>query len=242
MRKCLTSAAVLPLLLASVSANCRAQSGSFLGAQAVLSTLGPGGEVAVRILPRVNLRGGFAVLSFHHTFRHAGTDYAGTLFLRSAAARIDFYPAGPFHISPGVLLYNGFHESALAAIPGGATLTLGGVSYQSSTASPLSQRLDIRVRKTSPQITFGFGNLVPSRGHFTWNSDFGVVFAGPPRTTLAVAGLACLPPNTSGPACVDASTNPAVAAAVSAQREKINISLSVYRYYPLLSFGIGYRF
>src|SRR6185295_3497319 len=125
---------------------------------------------------------------------------------------------------------------------GGSTLTLGNITYQSSTASPLTGTLDVKVRQAAPEILFGFGNLVPGNRHFTINSDFGVVFQGSPNSTLALKGLACLPPNSSGPTCVDAATNPIVVANTKAQQEKLNSDLAVYKYYPVFSLGIGYRF
>jgi hypothetical protein len=229
-------------ILAVLSTTASAQSVP-VGIQFSTSTLGLGGEVGVGIVPRVNVRGGFHLFNYGHTFHNSGIAYDGTLFLRSASANVDLYLIGPFHISPGVLLYNGLRESAVAAVAGGSTVTLGGITYQSSTASPLNGKLEVTVRRAAPEIMFGFGNFAPRNGkHFTINSDFGVVFQGSPNSTLSLKGLACLPPNSTGPTCVDAAVNPIVVANTRAQQDKLNSDLAVYKYYPVLSFGIGYRF
>jgi len=213
-----------------------------IGVQAKVSTLGIGGEIAFEVAHRANVRGGFSLFNFTHSFNKDGITYDGTLKLRSVNANLDFYLLGPFHISPGVLLYNGFSAAATAAVAGGKTFTLGGTTYQSSTATPLNGSLAIAPRKAAPELLIGFGNLVPRSGrHFTANFDMGVVFQGSPNATLALAGLACVPPNSTGPTCVNAATNATVQANVVAQQTKLNNDLKAFKYYPVISFGIGWR-
>lgn len=216
---------------------------SRIGVQAKFSTLGFGGEVGIAVLPKANVRAGFALYNFSHTFSKDGIAYDGTLRLRSVNANFDWYLIGPFHISPGVLLYNGFRGAATAAVAGGQTFTLGSTTYQSSTATPLNGSLDISPKKAAPELLIGFGNLVPrSHRHFTANVDLGVVFQGALNSTLALAGLACVPPNSTGPTCVNAATDPTVQANVTAQQTKLDNDLKAIKYYPVISFGIGFKF
>jgi hypothetical protein len=214
-----------------------------IGVQFKLGTPGFGGEVGIRVLPKVNVRAGFALFNYSHTFTKDGISYDGKLTLRSVNANLDWYLLGPFHISPGVLLYNGFHGAATAAVAGGQTFTLGGTTYQSSTAAPLNGSLAISPRKAAPELLIGFGNLVPRSGrHFTANVDLGVVFQGALNSTLALGGFACLPPNSTGPTCVNAGTDPTVQANVKAQQTKLDNDLKAFKYYPVISFGIGWKF
>jgi hypothetical protein len=217
--------------------------GSRIGVQAKFSTLGIGGEVGIRVLPKANVRAGFSLFNYSHTFTKDGIAYDGTLRLRSVNANFDWYLIGPFHVSPGVLLYNGFRGTATAAVAGGQTFTLGGTTYQSSTAAPLNGSLAISPKKAAPELLIGFGNLVPrSSRHFTANVDLGVVFQGALNSTLALGGFACVPPNSTGPTCVNAGTDPTVQANVKAQQTKLDTDLKAFKYYPVISFGIGWKF
>jgi hypothetical protein len=195
-----------------------------VGAQVHVSTLGIGGDVGVQVHPRANLRAGFNLFNYSRTFDEDGITYDGKLRFRSVTANLDWYLVGPLHLSPGVLLYNGFEVSALASVPGGQTFTLGSATYQSSTAAPVNGDLAVGVNKVAPEILIGVGNLVPRNGR------------------LNIAGFACLPPNSTGPTCVNVATNPIVQANVQAQQAKLNDDFSILRYYPVVSFGIGYRF
>ena len=82
------------------------------------------------------------------------------------------------------------------------------------------------VPKAAPELLIGVGNLVPRSGrHITFNFDTGVVFQGTLTSALALTGQACVPPNTSGATCVEASTNSIVQANVLAQQTKLNNDL-----------------
>jgi hypothetical protein len=140
-----------------------------------ISTLGIGGEAAVRVLRRANVRGGFNALAFNHNFSGNGIDYSGSLHLRSAEAHFDYFLFRSFHISPGALLYNGNNLSANALVPGGQTFTTGGTTYESSTANPVTANYTGNVNKIAPELLLGTGNLVPrGRRHWSINADFGV--------------------------------------------------------------------
>jgi hypothetical protein len=65
-----------------------------------VSTLGIGGEVAVRVLNRANVRAGFNLLGFSHSFPSNGIDYSGSLHLRSAEAHFDYFLFSSFTSAP----------------------------------------------------------------------------------------------------------------------------------------------
>ncbi len=159
--------------------------------------------------------------------------------LRSGEAHLDWYPFGHgFHLSPGLLVYNGNGVTATANVPGGSTFTLGGTSYTSDPSNPIAGTGKLDFVKVVPTAMFGFGNLVPRTRHFTLNFEMGVVFQGSARTKLNLAGNAC--PN--GINCVNAATDPTVQANVLAEQTKIDNKLSPFKYYPVISLGFGYRF
>jgi hypothetical protein len=210
-----------------------------IGAGLRLSTLGAGAEAAVSLTRRLNLRGGFNIFQYSRGFSHDGITYKGQLHLRSGEAHLDWYPLGyAFHVSPGLLLYNGNGATATANVPGGSSFTLGGVTYTSDPSNPISGTGKLDFIKVAPTAMVGFGNLVPPTSHFTFNFEVGAVFQGSARTKLNLAGNACL----NGFSCVNAATDPTVQANIRAEQTKINNKLSPFQYYPAIAFGFGYRF
>jgi len=186
------------------------------------------------------VRGGFNYFSYGRDFTHDGVTYHGQLDLRSGEAHLDWSPLGQwFHLSPGLLIYNGNQLSGKANVPGNSTFTLGGTTYLSDPVNPIGGNGKVEFRKVSPTAMIGFGTLVPRHKHFSVTSDLGVVFQGQARTTLGFTGSACAP---DGSNCVNAATDPNVQANVLAEQAKINNKMSSFKYYPVLSFGFGYRF
>lgn len=205
-----------------------------------LSTLGAGAEVGVALAEKLNVRGGFNIFQYSRGFDHDGIAYKGQLNLRSGEAHLDWYPLGhTFHLSPGLLVYNGNGAKATANVPGGSTFTLGSTTYTSDPTNPIMGTGRLDFVKAAPTAMFGFGNLVPQNRHFTYNFELGAVFQGSARTKLNLTGNAC---DSTGLNCVNAATDPTVQQNVVAEQTKINNKLSPFKYYPVISFGFGYRF
>jgi hypothetical protein len=211
-----------------------------VGVGARLSTLGAGAEAGASLNQKLNIRGGFNLFSYSRGFIHDGVTYKGQLQLRSGEVHLDWYPFGHgFHLSPGLLVYNGNGATANASVPGGSTFTLGGTTYLSDPASPITGKGTLDFVKAAPTVLFGFGNLVPRTRHFSINFEMGVVFQGSARTALNLTGNAC---DLTGANCVNAATDPTVQANVHSEQIKLDNKLSPFKYYPVLSFGLGYRF
>jgi hypothetical protein len=97
---------------------------SRLGIAIKASSLGFSVEAATPVTLRSNLRAGFNIFSYDHTFHKDGVGYAGQLRFRSIEGHYDWFPfAGSFHLSPGELIYNGNQLAANASVPGGNTFT-----------------------------------------------------------------------------------------------------------------------
>src|SRR5712671_1907530 len=123
-----------------------------IGIGVKVSTLGIGGEVAVGLSQRSNVRFGFNAFSYGHTFDKDGVSYKGTLDLRSAQATYDLFFFKEFHISPGVLVYNGNNVTANASVPGGQSFTLNNTNYVSDVADPVSGTGKLTVYKAAPML------------------------------------------------------------------------------------------
>jgi hypothetical protein len=205
-----------------------------------VSTLGAGIQAATAVTGRSNVRFGFNDFSYSTTLNRDGIAYKGTLSLRSVEILYDQYVRGPFHISPGVMIYDGNKGSANASAPSSQSFTLGGTAYYSQPGNPITGTGTIAGRKVAPMILIGFGNLLPrSAGHFTMNFDLGVVFQGSPSAALNLNGGACVGP-TGG--CLNASTDSTIHGNVLSEQNSINNSLVPFKYYPVVSLSFGYKF
>jgi hypothetical protein len=205
------------------------------------SLLGFGGDFAVPVTQRSNVRVGFSTFNYSRGFDKDGVSYSGKLGLTSVQALYDIFPfGGGFHLSPGALLYNCNQLSGKATVPGGQSFTLGGTEYISDPTNPLSGSGKMAFSKAGPMFLLGWGNLARrSERHFGMTFEIGAVYQGVPRTTLTFGGRAC---DATGLNCADVTTDPTFQSNVLAEQGKINHSALPARFFPVISLGFGYKF
>lgn len=206
-----------------------------------VSTFGLGGEFAVEVSHRSNVRGGFNAFSYSRGYDNSGIHYTGSLTLTSVEAHYDWFPfVKSFHISPGLMVYNDNHVSATASVPGGQTFTLSGTTYESEPSNPVSGTGSLDFNKVAPTIMVGFGNLVRhGRSPFSVTIEGGVAFTGSPKVALNLNGGVCA---FNGTLCRSISSDPTVQSNVLAQQTKFNNDVAPFKYYPIISMTFGYRF
>jgi hypothetical protein len=210
-----------------------------IGIGVKVSTLGIGGEVAIAVSHRTNVRVGFNAFTYGHTFDKDGATYKGNLDLRSAQATYDIFFLRGLHLSPGVLFYNGNQVTANVSVPGGQTFSLSNTTYMSDAANPVAGTGKLTVYKAAPMVLFGIGNLVPRSGHFSTSFEIGAAYQGPPRVALNLGGSAC---DSTGLFCRSIASDPTIQSNIVAEQAKLNKSASPYKFYPVISFGVGYKF
>jgi hypothetical protein len=216
------------------------RSSSHVGIGVKISTLGAGIETAVPLAAKANLRGGVNFFQYNRAIINDGIHYAGQLQFRSAEAHLDFYPFGGFHVSPGVLFYNGNQLTANATVPGGQNFTLNGTAYQSKSTDPVTGTGKLDFVKVSPSIMLGFGNLIPRSGrHYSFLFEVGGAYQGSARVALNLAGSVC---DSTGNFCRSVASDPTVQANIVAQQQKIRNDINPYRFFPVVSIGFGFNF
>jgi len=206
-----------------------------------VSTLGAGVDVAVPISGRVNLRGGFATFGLGRTFDQDGLLLDARLQLRSVATHLDWFPfGGGFHLSPGVMLYNGNGLSAKATVAGGEDFSLGDEDLISNPANPVTGTASVLFRKVAPSLLLGWGNIVP-RGSRRWSIpvELGVIFSRAPIATLSLGGSACA---RNGGNCRNIASDSTLQAEMKQQVAQMNEDISVLKILPVLSFGFSVKF
>jgi len=218
-------------------------SSSKVGIGLKISPLGAGIEAAVPLAAKFNVRGGVNVFQYNRNFVNDGIHYSGQLHFRSAEAHLDWFPVGGFHVSPGVLFYNGNRLTANAAVPAGQTFTLSGTQYQSDGrpgGMPVGGNGKLDFVKVSPSIMVGLGNLVPRNGrHYSFLFEVGGAYQGSARVALNLTGNVC--DTATGLICIPTS-DPTVQANIQAQQRKIQNDVNPYRFFPVISMGVGFNF
>ncbi len=212
-----------------------------IGVGVKISTLGIGGEVATAVTHSSNVRMGFNAFSYSRGFAQDGVNYNGSLTLRSVEAHFDWFPfAGSFHISPGVMAYNGNQVKGNATVLAGQAFSLGNGIYTTDPANPMIGTGKIDFARVAPTFLVGWGNLLPRHGR-RWSIpvEIGFAYQGQPRATLALAGGVC---DVSLTFCRSVASDPTVQANILAEQTKINNNLSLYKFYPVISVGFGYKF
>jgi len=213
---------------------------SHIGIGVKVSTLGAGIEVATPLTRKLNVRGGFNMMRLDHTFTDSGIQYNGQLRFQSAEAHLDWFPIWGFHVSPGMLFYNGNHITANAMVPGGQTFSVSGTTYESDPTTPVTGTGKLDFVKVAPSLMLGVGNLIPRSGrHFSFLFEAGAAYEGSARVSLNLSGNVCDP---SGAVCRAISSDPTVQANVQGQQVKIQNDVNPYRFFPVVSLGIGFNF
>lgn len=206
-----------------------------------MSSLGAGVEFATRMTRSSNLRTAFNMFIYGRPFDTDGITYTGEFYLRSAQVNYDWFPfRGAFHISPGMLLYNGNKLKADISVPGGHIFTVDRNSFRSDPSDPIRGNASITFWKVAPAFLVGWGNIIPRKSHrFTFPFEFGVVFHGQPNVAFSLTGKAC---DSKGHHCAGITSDPTGQNYIANERAEISQDLSPFKFYPVVSGGFAFNF
>jgi hypothetical protein len=171
--------------------------------------------------PEYNARLGVAFFSYTID-GGGGSDedftYSGDLKLSSISVLGDWFPftGTTFRVTAGAFI--NLNKANLVLTPT-ETYTIGGTSYSPSDLGTLTA--DIKFNKIAPYLGIGFGNPVAGAPGFDFTFDIGAMYHGAPAATMNAQGL--LEPTAS-------------------QASKLEDNLSWFRFYPVVSFGLSYKF
>jgi hypothetical protein len=182
-------------------------------------------------------------------------NFNANLHLRSTAAAFDWYPwHSVWRFSVGALFLNGNQINATTRIASGTSIDIDHQTFYSANpnpatgATPLTGSGAIGFHAHSPALTLsgGFGRFIPrSERHWSFPSEFGVAFTGPPTVNLNVAGWACLDKAQTQCSNVGDAANPIAIQfnnAVQNRLARARTSLSAIQIYPLFSYSAVYSF
>jgi hypothetical protein len=195
------------------------------GVTAKIGTLGPGVELGHAFNDSFGIRLGVNKWNHSKDRTENGVDYDAKLKLSSFQLLADWYPfGGVFRVNAG-LVSNGNKFTLTAKPSGSGTFTFNGVTYTSSQVGSVDGQVDFN--KTAPYFGIGWGTSAGTG--LTLSADMGVLFQGKPKSKLSLV-------------CGSAVNCSQLTSDVNAEQAKLDDSLNNFRYYPVVSIGLGYRF
>jgi len=188
-------------------------------------------------------------------FELSNVNVDANLHFRSTAAAFDWYPfRSVWRFSAGALFLNSNQITAGTRIASGSSIKLNGETFWSANpnaatgAVPLTGSGVIGFHAHNPAITLsgGFGRFIPrSERHWSFPSEFGVAFTGPPTIDVNLAGWACLDEKQTQCASVSNPNSPVAIQfnhAVQSRIDKFRQSVSGVQIYPIFSYSAVYSF
>ncbi len=188
-------------------------------------TLGLGVEVIQSFREHVNGRLG---LNFYSgAYDATGGDeveYDLDLNLRSGSILVDWHPyEGEFRVSGG-LFYNGNNAEAQGTPT--ESVKIGDRTYSPAEIGILKYTFDFR--NIAPYLGIGVGDAFRKGRTFSFNFDFGLLVQGSPRVELSTED-SLVPDNL-------------IQSDLQKEEEELEDDISAFKVYPVLSFGLTYRF
>lgn len=229
---------------------------SRIGIGADVSPLGIGVKTAI-VLNRyfdARLMGNFFS---YHTGRVEveGFNVDADLHMASSAASLDWYPFNSiWRLSPGLMFFNANQISGAVNIVPGTSFTLNNQTFYSANANaatgatPLTGGGALGLHSTRPAATLagGFGKFIPrSNRHWSFPTEFGVVFTGAPSININTAGWACLDVQQTQCGNLSNPTNPVTVdfnSALQSTLTKWRKDLGKVQVYPIFSYSVVYSF
>lgn len=209
---------------------------SSLGVGFKIGLSGIGFDVATPLVPgTLNLRGGATFFSYTPNITTDSININGTLKLQNSGVMVDYFPFhGSFRLSGGATVYNNTGINGSLTVAGGNNFTLGNTTYYSNPANPAVGTGNFTIGgKAGGRLSFGWGNMIPKRGHFSFQEEMGIQFLSAPTVAIAFSNACTTPTYTN--------CGPPAAADITAEQNKLQSDINFLRFYPIVSIGVSYK-
>ncbi|WP_449258317.1 hypothetical protein [Chlorobium limicola] len=213
------------LVCAAVGAPDKGYAADIAGGLKV-SSLGAGIEGILGITSDLNLRISANAFSYGATTYKSGNSIAYDLNLLSFPVLLDWFPLGDdsgFRVSSGVIINN--NEYKANAEPADS-YDIGGVDYTAAEVGSLNG--GVTFGSLAPYVGIGWGNPFTTESRLSFSFDLGIAFEGDPEVSMTA----------SGPIASD----PTFQANLQRETDDIKDEIEAFKYYPVVSVGIAYRF
>jgi len=199
-----------------------------VGVSAELGTTGVGVHVSVPVFRTLNARFGVNYFDYNTTGSTSDVDYKYKLKLNTIDALADWHPLeNGFRLTAGVL-WNGNKIEARAKANHGGKYEINGNEYDATDAGDLKGRISFN--DIAPYVGIGWGNA-PSKKGWSFSGDLGVIFQGSPSVSLKNRNC-----KLGATECSQLNDD------LQVERKKLKDDVDGFQYYPVIRFGVGYRF
>jgi hypothetical protein len=204
-----------------------------LGVAATAGTLGVGAEVTFGGSSQI--QGRLGVHGYDYSDRREASDieYDADANLRTATGFLDWHPGGRGFRLTGGLVYNGTDVTGRSLPPASGSYDIGGVPVPVSILGTLDA--DVEWKSIVPYAGLGWGRAPGSGSGFGVTLDVGVLFQGEGDVTLTPRIPAGSPLN-------DPLARQAFQILLDREERELQEDVDDYDLYPVVSFGISYRF
>jgi hypothetical protein len=207
---------------------------SAASAQAIAAragTTGFGADFSLPITDRFGLRANLLGGSVSHSTTESGVHYDSKMRFNTAMGLVDFFPAaGRFRLSAGVAYNNNrldLHARGSSTSTG--TIEINDTTYNISDIGPVTGQL--RFNKANPYLGLGWGNGSRNLGTgLFFSADLGIMIVNP-----TVRLDANCPSSFTAAQCTRLQTD------LREEEQQFKDSWGYHSWYPVLSFGLGYR-
>lgn len=221
---------ILSVLLVASLLPSMSQASNFAG-YAKMGTNGFGLGAATGVNDKLGLRVGFDTFKFATTQKDANGDYGINFKLLNVSGLADWYPwAGKFRTTLGAV-YNGNKASITAQPSGSGSYTFNGTNYTAAEVGSFSGEMTFN--SFVPYLGLGWGNPVSQDKQWGMTMDVGVLFQGAPKVANTVA---CGTAISGTQTCTDLRNDVATGAT------KLESDLKEFKFLPVISVGVSYRF
>ena len=192
------------------------------------STLGAGLELKRTFGDSLSVRAVVNGFSYSLDEEYSDVNYEGDLKLKSGGLILDYHPGGYwFRVSAGLLL-NG-NELELDAKPARGTIDFNDVTYTAAEVGSAQGKAEFD--SLAPYLGVGFSSAPGGDSGMSFSADIGVLFQGAPSFALDVRCGTAVP----AAQCTQLKQD------ADAERAQFEDDADSYKYYPVVSLAIGYR-
>ncbi len=187
-----------------------------------IGTLGPGLDLIAGLSDRISLRAGLNYFTYKHTVRLDEADVDGRLRLQTLPVLLDWFPTGGGFRFSGGIVWNA-NRICLSAKPN-ESMELSGTEYN-------IERLDgsIEFDALAPYFGIGYGHAGGRAGRWRMAFDLGAMYHG--VGTVEAQAVAS-----------DPRMQQQVDRDLQQEVDSLQEDLRSFRFYPVLSIGVSYRF
>lgn len=195
-------------------------------------TFGFGGGIGYGITETLTARLGYTAFNYDIDIETDDVDYEGEAKIGGGELLLDWHPFnGSFRLTAGMI--SNRNKIDVDAELNEETIEINGESYDTSDLASLNGNIDFK--STAPYFGIGWGNVVGKNRNFHFIADIGVVFQG--SADVKLSGGCTATAQLSNPLeCADLQND------IREEEDELNDEASDYKHWPVISFGVGYRF